>query len=93
MNYDKRQISSQSRRYNDITACKVVEVDKGRGLIYQLPWKNDTSWIKPSNFEIEPYKVGDWIDMILITVSSQNRISLKSAQFIGRTPEAFIPEE
>ena len=90
--YDERQMSRVNRRFNNIESCKVVEIDSQRGLIYELPW-GGTSRIKPRNFEIEPYKIGDWIDMSLSTVSSQGYISLRSAQFIGRTPEPFIPKE
>lgn len=91
-NYDERCISKISRYHNEITACKIIKVDNERGLTYELPW-GGTSWIKPRDFEIEPYKAGQWIDMILGTVSSNNHISLKSAQYIGKTPEPFIPKE
>ncbi len=92
-NYDERQISAASRRFNDIKSCKVVKIDEKYGLTFRLPWGNETAQIKPMDFEIGKYSVGDWIDMRLWTVSSQGRISLKRAQFIGETPGRFVPEE
>lgn len=86
--YSEEQMSKANRRWNEIESCKVVKIDNQRGLLYEFPW-GGTSWIRPKDFEIEPY----WIDMILSTVSSQGHISLKAAKFVGRTPEAFIPKE
>lgn len=92
-NYDKQQITATSRRFNDVRACRIVQVDNERGLIFKLPWGNETAQIRPMDFEVGMYQAGEWIDMRLWTVSSQNHISLKSAQFIGRTPQQFIPKE
>ncbi|MCI8296956.1 MAG: hypothetical protein HFG22_13970 [Lachnospiraceae bacterium] len=93
-NYDEKQMSEANRRCNNIQSCQVVDIDKGRGLIYALPWGNgETSWIKPKDFEIAVYEPGEWIDMVLDTVSSQGHISLRSARFVGRTPQKFIPKD
>ena len=92
-NYDERQISAASRRFNDIKSCEIVKIDERYGLTFRLPWGNETAQIKPMDFEIGKYKVGEWIDLRLYTVCGQNRISLKSVQFIGRTPNVFIPKK
>lgn len=92
-NYDTRQMSKMNRKWNGVQACQIVEIDDMRGITYRLPWGNGTSWIRPADFEIGGYKVGQWIDMILITVSYEGHKQLLSAQFIGRTPEVFIPKK
>ena len=92
-NYDERQMTATSRRFNDIKSCEIVKIDERYGLTFTLPWGNETAQIKPMDFEIGKYKAGDWIDMKLWTLSGQGCISLKSAQFIGRTPEPFIPKK
>lgn len=91
--YDIRQTSKENRRLNGIKACQIIKIDNEHGLTYKLPWGNDTSWIKPQDFGVGQYKVGEWIDLLLCTVSSQGHIYLQSEQFVGRTPEAFIPEK
>lgn len=91
-NYDEKQMTATYRRLNDIKACKIVQVNNEH-LVFELPWKNETAQIRPMDFEVGMYQAGEWIDMRLWTVSSQGRISLKRAQFIGRTPQQFIPKE
>lgn len=91
-NYNKQQVTATSRRFNDVRACKIIQVNNEH-LVFKLPWGNETAQIRPMDFEVGMYQAGEWIDMRLWTVSSQGRISLKSAQFIGRTPEKFIPKE
>lgn len=90
--YDGRQMSKMNRKWNGVQACQIIEIDDMRGLIYRLPW-GGTSWIRPSDFEVAGYKVGEWIDMILKTVSYEGRKHLQSEQFVGRTPDTFIPKE
>lgn len=91
-NYDDRQISKSSRYFNNITACKIVKIDDGFGLEFGLPW-GETARIKPIDFEIAGYQAGEWVDMILGTVSGGNSITLRSVQFVGRTPEKFVPKD
>lgn len=91
-NYDIKQMSESNRYFNNITACKIIKIDDGFGLEFELSW-GETCRIRPKDFEIAGYEVGEWIDVILGTVTSANTISLKSAQFIGRTPEKFIPKD
>lgn len=47
--------------------------------------------MRPKNFEVEPYKVGDLVDLALVTINTHDHISVRSAQYIGKTPETFIP--
>ncbi|NBH36479.1 hypothetical protein D3Z58_23905 [Clostridiaceae bacterium] len=91
-NYNERQMTATSRHFNDVRACKIVQVDNEH-LVFKLLWGNETAQIRPMDFEIGMYRVGEWIDMRLWTVSSQGRISLKRAQFIGKTPKRFVPKE
>lgn len=92
MNYDSRQISELSRSRNNIKSCKVIGIDKERGLSCKLPWGKGVIWMRPRDFEVVPYKTGDWVDLALETISTHNHISVRSAQYIGKTPKNFTPE-
>lgn len=85
-------ITESNRRRNNVRACRVVEINRERGLLCRLPWGTDEIWMKPRDFEVVPYKVGDWVDLVLVTISTHNHISVRSAQYIGKTPATFIPE-
>lgn len=91
-NYNSMQITEQNRYRNNIRPCRVVEIDKERGLSCKLPWGNDVIWMRPKDFEVEPYKINDWVDLALETISTHDHISVRSAQYIGKTPKKFIPE-
>lgn len=91
-NYNEMQMSETNRRFNDITACKIVRIDDEFGLEFALPW-GETAKIKPKDFGVAKYQPGEFIDMRLWTVNSQNHISLKAAQFVNRTPERFAPKD
>ena len=91
-NYDAIQITECNRRRNNVRACMVVEIDRERGLLCRLPWGTETIRMKPRDFEVVPYKAGDWVDLALETISTHNHISVRSAQYIGVTPSAFIPK-
>lgn len=90
-NYDPRQMSECNRRCNNVRVCRIVEIDRERGLLCRLPWETETIWMRPKNFEVEPYKVGDLVDLALVTINTHDHISVRSAQYIGKTPETFIP--
>lgn len=91
-NYDVRQMSKMNRKWNGIQACQIIEIDNLRGLVYRLPW-GGTSWLKPQNFEVAGYKIGEWVDLILKIAIYEGHRQLLSEQFIGRTPEQFVPKE
>lgn len=92
--YDEIQVSGASRRYNNIQPCRIADVNEECGLFFKLPWGNETTfWIRPIDFEVAGYQTGEWVDLILNTISGGNSITLRSAQFIGRTPKTFVPKE
>lgn len=91
-NYDKIQLTADSRRQNDIRVCKVVGTDPDRGLEFELPI-GGTCWIKPMDYEVIPYNIGDFIDMQLCIVHEYGYASLRTARFIGKTPDVFIPSD
>ena len=66
-NYDAIQITECNRRRNNVRACMVVEIDRERGLLCRLPWGTETIRMKPRDFEVVPYKAGDWVDLALET--------------------------
>ena len=91
-NYDDRQISQSSRYFNNIKSCQIIKIDNEFGLEFGLPW-GGTAKNKPKDFEIADYQEGQWIDLILSTISHHNYLELRSIQFIGRTPKTFLPKE
>lgn len=91
--YDEKQMSEANRRFNDIESCIIVGIDEKRGVRYKPVWGNIEDWIRPRDFEVESYRIGDWIDMIFSTVTTQGHTSIKSARFIGKTPKRFIPKK
>lgn len=93
MSYDVRQMSKMNRKWNGVQACQIIEINNERGIVYRLPWGNGMSWIRPADFEVGEYKVGQWIDMILKIAIYEGHKQLLSEQFIGRTPDVFIPKK
>lgn len=85
--YDERCITKANRHFNNISACKILAVDK-RGIKCEAPSGKDSVWIRPSDFEITEYEPGMYVDLSLGTVNGK----IHSAQLLGFTPKAFISE-
>lgn len=89
-NYDQRCISKVSRHHNGILACAIVSINQEtKEITFRMPYGNETVRIHPSDFEITEYKVGMYVDVIASTLNGV----VRSAQLIGLTPPAFVPEK
>lgn len=88
MSYDYRQIDSVARRQNGVKACEIVSIDPDRGLCLLVPGL-ETVFVKPMDFEVGNYGVGQWVDCVIWVTNGH----ISSCQYIGMTPPKFIPEE
>lgn len=88
--YDERQISKNNRRLNGIEAFEIVSVDgASREVTLRRQCNGETVRIRPSDFEITDYRKGMFCDLTFSTMNGR----IRSAQLIGMTPLAFVPQE
>lgn len=80
------------RYLNGIRALRILKVDDSRGLTLPIPGTDSTFEIMPRDFEIGEYKADEYVDCQVYMNYRHGFSSLRSARFISRTPEAFIPK-
>lgn len=85
--YNDIQVTKTNRRMNDVTACKIVEVNPKFGIRLEVA-KNQTIELMPKDFEVFEYKPGMWVDCQLHKINGQ----VVGCKRIGMTPEVFIPQ-
>ncbi len=90
-NYDQRCTDRASRYHNGILACEIVTANRdSEEIVFRVPFKSrEEIRIHPSDFEITEYKPGTYVDVAVSTLNGR----VRSAQLIGPTPEAFVPEK
>lgn len=90
--FDSRQANKFMRRNCNVKAFKILDVS-GKNLILRLPavfGKNRTMEIPVA--KPESYSIGKYVDIILIYTIDGGVASSYKAEFLGKTPEQFIPE-
>lgn len=90
--FDSRQINKFMRRNCNVKAFRILDVSD-KNLVLKLPdafGENRTMKIPVANSE--NYSVGEYVDIILIYTIDGGVASSYKAEFLGKTPEQFIPE-